>query len=79
MLTHANRVHDLLRKRALYGLAGVREYWLVDSVARTLTILTLDRDALHLAVMATGNDLPISPLLGDLPFAVSDIFAGIDQ
>ena len=30
VLSPANRVHDLLTKRALYARAGVREYWMVD-------------------------------------------------
>ncbi len=55
VLSPSNRNHDVLTKRALYGQAGVREYWLVDPEARTLTMLTLDRDALHLAVTATGR------------------------
>jgi Uma2 family endonuclease len=79
VLSPSSRNHDVLTKRALYGQAGVREYWLVDPETRTLTMLTLDRDALHLAVTATGSDLPASPLFGDLPFTVSDIFAGTDQ
>jgi Uma2 family endonuclease len=79
VLSPSTRNHDLLTKRALYGQAGVREYWIVDPEARTLTMLTLDRDALHLAVTASGSELAVSPLLGALPFAVSDIFAGIDQ
>jgi Uma2 family endonuclease len=79
VLSPSNRNHDLLTKRALYGQAGVREYWLVDPEARTLTMLTLDRDALHLAFTASGGELPDSPLLGALPFTVADVFAGIDQ
>lgn len=58
--------------------AGVREYWLVDPEARTLEILTLDRDALHLAVTASASDRPVSPLVGPLPIPVDDLFAGID-
>jgi|SRR3954447_17350150 len=79
VLSPSNRNHDVLTKRALYGNAGVREYWLVDPEARTLTMLTLDRDALHLAVTAAGSDRPVSPILSELPFAVAEIFAGIDQ
>jgi Uma2 family endonuclease len=79
VLSPSNRGHDLLTKRALYARAGVREYWLVDPEARTLEILTLDRDAFHLAVAASGDETPVSPLLGPLPITVAELFAGIDS
>ena len=78
VISPGNRRHDLLTKRALYGLAGVREYWLVDPEARTLEILTLDRDALHLTVAASGETVPTSPLLGPLAVTVEALFAGIE-
>lgn len=81
VLSPSNRVHDLLTKRALYELAGVREYWIVDPDERTVEILTLHEDALHRASLATaaGDDLLVSPLLpgADLPLAA--VFAGIDD
>ena len=79
ILSPSNRVHDLLTKRALYGRAGVREYWIVDPEARTLEVLVLDGDALHRASVASGADVPDSPLLGPLPVAAADLFAGIDD
>lgn len=78
VVTPTNRVHDILTKRALYGRAGVREYWIVEPEARSLEILTLDRDALHLVSVTTGDETPVSPLLGPLPFAAADLFAGIE-
>jgi Uma2 family endonuclease len=78
VLSPSNRGHDLLTKRALYARAGVREYWLVDPEVRTIEILTLDRDAFHLAVAASGDESPISPLLGPPPVTAADLFAGID-
>jgi Uma2 family endonuclease len=78
VLSPSNRGHDLLTKRALHARAGVREYWLVDPDARTIEILTLDRDAFHLAVAASGAETPVSPLLGPVPITGADLFAGID-
>ena len=78
VLSPSNRGHDLLTKRSLYARAGVREYWIVDPTARTLEILSLDGDAFHLAVAASGEERPISPLLGPLPIAADDLFAGIE-
>ena len=78
VLSPSNRGHDLLTKRSLYARAGVREYWLVDPEARTLEILSLDRDAFHLAVAAAGDDTPTSPLLGPLAIAVDDLFPDLD-
>jgi Uma2 family endonuclease len=78
VLSPSNRGHDLLTKRALYGRAGVREYWLADPEARTLEILVLDGDALHRASVSAGTDVPHSPLLGPLPIPAAELFAGID-
>jgi Uma2 family endonuclease len=78
VLSLSNRGHDLLTKRALYARAGVQEYWLVDPDARTIEILELDRDAFHLAVAASGNETPVSPLLGPLSTTVADLFTGIN-
>ena len=79
VVSPSNRGRDLLTKRALYARAGVREYWLVDPEACTIEILALDRDAFHLAVAASGDETPVSPLLGRLPTRVADLFAGIDR
>jgi len=78
VLSPSNRSRDLLTKRALYARAGVREYWLVDPEARTIEILALDRDAFHLTVVASGDETPVSPLLGPLPITAADLFAGMD-
>jgi Uma2 family endonuclease len=56
----------------------VREYWLVDPEERTIEILALDRDAFHLAVTASGDETPVSPLLGTLPITAAALFADID-
>ena len=79
VLSPSNRPHDLVTKRALYGRAGVREYWIVDPDNRTGDILTLDRDALHTRQTASAAAAAISPLLGDAAFPLPTIFAGLDE
>jgi Uma2 family endonuclease len=69
----------VLTKRALYARAGVREYWIVDPAARNLEILVLDKDTYHEGIVVSGDDMPVSPLLGPLPIPVKDIFAGLDE
>jgi Uma2 family endonuclease len=58
--------------------AGGREYWLVDPEARTIEILTLNRDAFHLAVAAVADETPVSPLLGPLPTTAAALFDDSD-
>jgi Uma2 family endonuclease len=79
VLSPSNRGHDLLTKRSLYARAGVREYWLVDPGERSIEILTLDRDAFHLAVSLSGDEAAVSPLLGPLLIRTDDLFVGIDS
>jgi Uma2 family endonuclease len=79
VLSPSNRGHDQFTKRALYGRAGVREYWIVDPEARTSEILRLAAGALQRTSVSSGADSPTSPLLGPLPVTVDDLFAGIDD
>ena len=79
VLSPSNRGHDLLTKRALYGRGGVREYWIVDPVARTVEVLTLDRDALHTAQTAAGDDVVVSPLLDGAAFPLTSVFADLES
>ena len=79
VLSPSNRGHDLLTKRALYGRAGVREYWIVDPASRAVELLTLDRDAFHTVQRASGDDPVISSLLEEAAFPLPAIFAGVDQ
>ncbi len=77
VISPSNRDHDTHTKRALYGCAGVREYWLVDPDARALEILTLDRAALHSYGTFSGDAIVTSPLL-EAAFSLGLVFAGID-
>ena len=79
VLSPSNRGHDLLTKRALYSRAGVREYWIVDPMSRTVEILTLDRDAFHTAQVATGEDVASSPLLGGMAVPLTAVFARLEE
>jgi Uma2 family endonuclease len=79
VLSPSNRGHDLLTKRALYARAGVREYWIVDPMSRTIEVLTLDRDAFHTAQVAAGEDAVNSPLLGGVAFPLPAVFARLDE
>lgn len=44
VLSESNKRNDLVLKRGDYALAGIPAYWIVDRVARTLTLLELDDD-----------------------------------
>jgi Uma2 family endonuclease len=78
VLSPSNRGHDLLTKRALYGRAGVREYWLADPEMLTLEILTLEGDALHARSRFAGDEVVASALLPGLAFPAAAVFAGFD-
>ena len=79
ILSPSNRAHDVLTKRALYGRAGVREYWIVDPMSRTIDVLTLDRDALQTTQRAAKDDAVVSPLLGGKMFPLDAVFARLDE
>jgi Uma2 family endonuclease len=78
ILSPSNRVHDLLTKRALYGRAGVREYWIVDPENQSIELLTPSGDALVTTPAASGVQQMHSPLL-DSTISLTAVFAGLDR
>jgi Uma2 family endonuclease len=77
VLSPSNRGYDRLTKRELYTRAGVREYWLVDPVTRTIEILGLGDGEFQLAAAAAEDETISSPLLGGAEFPLSTIFAQV--
>jgi Uma2 family endonuclease len=51
ILSPYNRGHDFIKKAALYATFGVREYWIVDPEASTITVQVL-RDGLYVPLVA---------------------------
>jgi Uma2 family endonuclease len=77
VLSPSNRAHDVLTKRSLYARAGVREYWIVDPMERSIELLALDRDDFHTVQVASGDEAVSSKLLPDATLPLAAIFFGI--
>jgi len=56
VLSPGTRGRDLVLKRHYYASGGIPHYWIVDSTARTLTVVELDGEAYReAAVVAAGT------------------------
>ena len=65
ILSPSTAERDRTFKRALYARHGVREYWLVDSAARTIAVLMLGEDGFEtVATYGEGDTLTSSTLPG---------------
>ncbi len=76
VLSARTRGIDLVQKRALYAMAGVPEYWLVDLDARMVSVLTLN-DGVYDVVEAGVDELARSVVLAGFEVSVADLFAGL--
>ena len=70
-----NERRDRIVKRQLYGNYGVREYWTVDTGARSLEIYVLQERALRLAATHTGADVVTTSLLPGWEISIEKLFA----
>jgi len=73
VLSPSNRMHDLVKKAALYAERGVPEYWVLDPEAETVTVNRLD-DGQHLPV-AAEDGLARSVVLPGFAVNPADLFA----
>ena len=70
----SDRNRDLVRKRQLYGEAGIQEYWIFDPREDTAILLELnDGEYVERAVL-TADDTLTTPLLPGLAIPLADLF-----
>ena len=64
-------------KRQLYDRMGVREYWIIDPVAETVTVYRRAGEGFHLAAELSreAGDIITTPLLTGLEIQLARIFA----
>ena len=65
---------DWTVKRELYARHGVREYWIVDSDAATVSVMLLEDGKLKVAGVYGEGDTLSSAVMGGFSVALSDIF-----
>ena len=70
----SDRNRDLVRKRRLYGQAGVREYWIWDLSNDAVTQLELRNDGYVERAILSAADVLTTPLLPGLAIPLSSIF-----
>lgn len=75
VLSDRTRGIDLVQKRALYAMAGVPEYWIVDLKDRTVSVLRLVDGQYDL--IAAGNGIVRSLVVPGFELAVADVFADL--
>lgn len=67
--------YDRREKRDSYGLAGVREYWIVDPASRTVELLTLDGTAYRSEHVYRGKAVLPSMVITGWDVATEQLFA----
>ena len=79
ILSPSTETRDRTLKRAIYADHGVRELWFVDTIARRIEVLQLQRDAfVQVGDYGEGHTL-VSPLLPGLEIQVQSLFAELSQ
>lgn len=74
VLSPSSQRHDQLVKLNLYQRAGVREYWIVDPVSRTVAVYTLEEGAYHGAETYGPDALAPVGVLEDCQIDLSAVF-----
>ena len=70
----SDRRRDLVRKRQVYSLAGVQEYWIFDPRQDTDTLLELQDGQYVERAVLTPDDTLTTPLLPGLAIPLADVF-----
>jgi len=78
VLSASTAVHDRATKLPIYAKAGVPEFWLIDSQAKTVEVLKLQGRSIlwTQSSRVIKSSLPTSFPAGNCPCAISSIFAG---
>ena len=74
ILSPSTAGRDRTLKRALYVKHGVKEYWLVDPDARTVTVLRLGEGAFEVEAIYGEGQTMSSPTLTGFSVGLNEIF-----
>lgn len=74
VLSPSTAQRDRTLKRTLYELHGVLEYWLADTDAKNVTVLTLDSGEYKVAGIYGEGQTLVSPLLPGFMLEIDRIF-----
>ena len=74
VLSPSTAHRDRTFKRALYARHGVREFWLVDTDARTIEVLQLEEEGYHTVGTYNAGQTLTSSILTGFSLNIDDIF-----
>jgi len=74
VLSESTAYRDLVKKKKIYAKFGVKEYWIVDPIEKTLDIYFLKENIFELKEKFYSNDIVVSLLLPGLKIKLSEIF-----
>ena len=74
ILSPSTAGRDRMLKCALYAKHSVKEYWLVDPDARTVTVLRLGEDAFEVEAIYGEGQTMTSPMLAGFAVNLNEIF-----
>ena len=74
ILSPSTERRDRIVKRELYARHGVREYWLIDPYAKTITVLILGANGYDAHAVYGEGDTLTSPTLAGFALNLSELF-----
>ena len=74
ILSPSTAERDKTFKRALYARHGVNEYWMVDTIAKDITVLLLGERGYEVVDIYGEGEILTSPTLQGFALSIGDIF-----
>ncbi len=74
VLSPSTAYYDLKHKKSIYEKHGVREYWVVDPIDKTVEIFQNQNAKFHLIAELTKTDIAKSQLIAGMEVDLQNIF-----
>jgi len=79
VLSPSNNKKELKNKYEVYEEAGVKEYWVVFPIERTMFIYTLVDGKFSPSKLMVGGDVVTSAILPGFSLDLTELFSGYDE